>query len=168
MKRLAILVGVVIGLAAVAYVFLARKSLELSPSELRLTNRLAPPPVTDDERSAEELNIYEAIFRYRINHFSPVPKVFLRVKGHDPSDEFMSRFGGEALISKGSGWIRSSRHSVLLSTSAVVWMSGTSAEVMGSATWANNCRGHCGDSGLYHLSKSLGQWRVEGYVHLVS
>jgi len=166
MKRLAILAGFVIGFAVVGYLFLPRKSLELSPSEFPATSRTVPPPLLHAERSAEELNIYEAIFRYRINHFSPVPNVFISVNGGDPSDEFISRLGGDnALIHKGSGWTRSSRHSILLSTHPVVWLSGTAAEVMGSATWADNCRGRCGDSGTYHLSKNLGHWRVNGYVH---
>jgi hypothetical protein len=65
------------------------------------------------DRSIQEDDIREAVFRYRISSENPNSRVFLMIDGKDPTDTFMTRFAeSNPSVKKASGaqlksaWLR--------------------------------------------------------------
>ena len=154
-------------------------SLRLAPSratlshdelQVRRIHQHAPPVVGTQ---LEERDIYEAIFRYRIQQSGSKEIFFLSINGGDPNDEFMARFSkSSATIKKGSeahfakqpspGWLidrATGVRGVSLSVAYVAWVSSDLAEVKGSSY----CGGRCADAGTYRVAKQNSRWFVLQY-----
>lgn len=121
-------------------------------------------------RSITEDDIREAVFRYQfLQQTNGV--CFLKVNGHDPSDEFMRRFAGQVRpVQKASqgdadGSVASKgtrQKGVVFNVGSIrwiTWIRGTEVEVSG------DYRG--GDSGAawytYSLKSENGSWTVWGH-----
>ncbi|MGH9509955.1 MAG: hypothetical protein ACRD2M_08460 [Terriglobales bacterium] len=156
----------------------------------------APPPLPDPQfsrvppdRSIQEDDIREAVFRYRIKEryteFSQSPS-FLTIDGKDPSDAFMARFAGaKPPVKKGSGaYVKENPFTEMVGdpnkrpplegmlrdrsndkkafsvhVGEISWMTPALVEVKGGTY----CGWTCGDGGLFRVVKKDGQWRVENY-----
>jgi hypothetical protein len=132
------------------------------------------PIATGRDRSVEETEINEAVFRDLIDwHSHKLPRLFfLRVNEKDAGDDVVSRlsamgrrvekwsqarFGEQHL----SGPLdRATReHGILLSLGPVKWLFGDRVEVSA----AMYCGILCGQGGVYCLSKRRGYWTVDAY-----
>ena len=122
---------------------------------------------------AQENDIWEAVFRYRIDSMGSDFPFFLSIDGKDPSDSFMARFASSrAHVKKDSGSYYAKEPSpgslrdrstgekaVRLSAGPVTWISSDLVEVRGGMY----CGGLCADAGIYRLAKRNGLWTVEQY-----
>jgi hypothetical protein len=126
-----------------------------------------------------ERDIYEAIFRYRIEQIGRRGVFFLSIKGSDPNDAFMARFSesptttirknSDAYASKPfSPWIldkSTNAHGVRLFVGEVTWISPVLAEVKGGS----QCGSLCADGGIYRVASKNGRWAVIHYkIQIVS
>jgi hypothetical protein len=141
-------------------------------------NPLAIVPRVPPDRSVQEDNIRESIFRYLMmtRNFD---STFRSIDGKDPNDEFMTRFAGSNVHAKKAsgayfkkqpfpGWLRdrsSGRKAVELSVGPISWISVTRVEVLGGSY----CGGLCADAGVFRVVKKNGYWTVDQYeVRVVS
>ena len=119
-----------------------------------------------------ERDIYESIFRYRIQQIGPRGIFFLSIKCSDPSDAFMARFSdSHARVRKGSDayapqrfsrWIfdkATGEHGARLFVDNVTWISPVLAEVKGGS----QCGSLCADGGMYRVANENGHWLVLRY-----
>jgi len=118
---------------------------------------------------ADEQEIYETIFQYRLEREGFKGTLFLSINGKDPSDEFMRRF---SRISRSLKKVSGSHYSagflldrstnkigVELFINNLTWTWPNTADVRGG----RYCGGRCLDSGIYRLRKQNGRWAVEEY-----
>jgi hypothetical protein len=125
------------------------------------------------DHAAQENDIWEAVFRYRIELVGSNGPFFLSIDGNDPSDSFMARFApSSARVKKYSesyfrkdpspGWLRdrsTDEKAIGLSVRSVTWISNDQVELRGGMY----CGGLCADAGIYRLAKKNGRWAVEQY-----
>lgn len=130
-------------------------------------------PRSPVERSLEEDNIRECIFRYRMDKSKSSGPFFLSINGKDPSDSFMARFASsKKQVKKASqsyfkkdpfpGWIRdrsTDKQGMSFSVSSINWLSSDRVEVRGGMY----CGGLCADAGVYRLEKKGARWIVVEY-----
>jgi hypothetical protein len=139
------------------------------------------PPVSQvpQDLHAQEDDIREAIFRYRIGTNKSESSIFLKINGKDPSNEFMARFANSKLsVRKASGsyfkkdpfpgYLRDRKNeneAIEYSVGPVRWITATRVEVRGGMF----CGGLCADAGTYQVTKTNGHWTVEKYnVKMIS
>lgn len=129
-------------------------------------------------RIAEEQEIYEAIFRYRMAgpDGSWHKGIFLlHFDGVDPPEDFLARFARTGLkVGKSSHghlvgrWYydrRTGQRATALGVGATVWISPTQVQVPGGMY----CGTECADGGVYYVLKTNGRWAVTSYrVDLIS
>jgi hypothetical protein len=122
---------------------------------------------------AQENDIWEAVFQYRIDSMGSDFPFFLSIDGKDPSDSFMARFASSrAHVKKDSGSYYAKEPSpgslrdrstgekaVSLSAGPVTWISSDRVELRGGMY----CGVLCADAGIYSLAKRNGLWTVEQY-----
>ena len=125
------------------------------------------------DHAAQENDIWEAVFRYRMELMGSRGPFFLSIDGNDPSDIFMARFAAsgtrvkkysESYFKKdpSPGWLRdrsTDEKAIVLSVRPVTWISDDHAELRGDMY----CGGLCADAGIYRLAKKNGRWAVEQY-----
>ena len=125
------------------------------------------------DRTIQEDDIRESVFRYRMDQPQSNEPFFLSIDRKDPSDTFMARFANaDRKVKKASqsyfkedphGGRRRDRSTdepgVSFSIGAISWLSLNRVEVRGGMS----CGGVCGDWGIYRLTKKDGHWVVEGY-----
>lgn len=134
------------------------------------------------DRSIQEDDIREAVFRYRLNKFEGndfTGSILLSIDGKDPTDQFLGRFAGSNWrVKKASGayfagepfpgWLRdksTNEKSELLHADSILWLSPDVVEVRGG----RYCGGLCADAGIYRVVKNSGRWVVQLYeIKLVS
>jgi hypothetical protein len=125
------------------------------------------------DRSAQEDNIRESVFRYRMAESRSSGPFFLSIDGNDPSDAFMARFAtSDRKVKKASesqyvkdpspGWLRdrsTGEQGISFSADAISWLSSDRVEVRGGMY----CGGLCADAGVYRIEKKQGRWVVIEY-----
>ena len=131
------------------------------------------------DRSLEEDDIRESIFRYRMEGWKSSGPIFLSIGDKDPSDSFMVRFASSKnKVKKASqsyykkdpfpGWLRdrsTDEQGMSLSVSSIIWLSPDRVEARGGMY----CGGLCADAGTYRVEKKRGRWVVVDYkVEMVS
>jgi hypothetical protein len=133
-------------------------------------SRLWPMP-TGAYRTAEEDNIYEAVFQYIIVSNNLRGPIYLSLGGKDPSDRLMARFSNrnldvkrlsEAKQSPLSGFDDPSKgeHGVVIAVFPVKWFFWDRVQVEGGLHYGNLS----GSGGTYEVVKKRGQWNVESYT----
>lgn len=131
------------------------------------------------DRSLQEDDIRESIFRYRMEKLKSGGPFFLSINGKDPSDSFMARFASSKhKVKKASrsyfkkdpfpGWLRdrsTDEQGMSFSVGSITWLSPDRVEARGGMY----CGGLCADAGTYRLEKKGERWVVVDYkVEMVS
>jgi hypothetical protein len=125
------------------------------------------------DRSIQEDDIRESVFRYRLEHTNGNGPFFLSIDDKDPSDAFIARFATlNKTVKKASqpyfkkepspGWLRdrtNGEKAVAFSVRPISWISLDQVEVRGGMY----CGGLCADWGTYRLKRKNGLWTVEDY-----
>ena len=119
--------------------------------------------------SAEELDIYEAVFRYQFGHNASgqqqdAPAYFISVFGNDPSETFLARFADvHPPVRKGSEF--KVGQGLAFSVGAIEMKGTDSAEVSGGYYEANLSA----SGNTYYVRRRDGQWVCEREVmHWIS
>jgi hypothetical protein len=129
-------------------------------------------PQAPSERTRQENDIREAIFRYRMSE-SKFESIFLAVDGRDPNDNFMKRFTKSTVpVKKASqagvgkkrwpGYLidpATDERAIQFSVGSIKWVSDTQVEVRGGMY----CGSLCADAGIYRVTKRSDRWEVEKY-----
>ncbi len=168
MKRFcAIAMLIICGVVVTGYLWWERIAPTLSRADLVLKKVGLTNPV------AEEQDIYEAVFRYRMAQTGDKGTCFLSINGGDPSDDFLARFRDyKSLTAKKASGIYVDRqfpHTLrdkvtgeatgVLFVGQLRWIPPDKAEVLGGS----QCGGLCLNSGIYRVAKKNGRWIVESY-----
>lgn len=125
------------------------------------------------DRAAQEDDIRETVFRYRMDRTKADGPFFLRIDGKDPTDTFMERFKNSTKIVKKAtesyfkmdpppGWVRdrsTDLQGMSFSVGSISWLSPLRVEVSGGM----HCGALCGDRGTYLLQNKEGHWVVIEY-----
>jgi hypothetical protein len=125
------------------------------------------------DRTIQEEDIRESVFRFRLEHTNGNGPFFLSIDDKDPSDAFIARFATlNKTVKKASGsyfkkepspgWLRdraTGEKVMAFWVRPISWMSLDQVEVRGGMY----CGGLCADTGIYRLKKKNGRWTVEDY-----
>lgn len=125
-----------------------------------------------DERAKAESDILEAVFRYQFQHdgralLNNAAAYYIAIKGRDPSDEFIRRFGGHIPQVKKASLCRidaregvrdakSDQRSLRFDVGSVKWTGNTQVEVSGGFYK----HGLSASGNTYYLIQQNGVWSV--------
>jgi hypothetical protein len=124
-------------------------------------------------QSAQENDIRESVFRYRIGLIKSHQPVFLSISGNDPSNAFLARFTdfGHRIQKSSSSYYDAYtdlfrdhgeyEQGTKLSVGTITWENANSVKVHGGSSCGNI---RCADAGVYYLSKKNNHWTVESYA----
>lgn len=129
---------------------------------------------------AQESEIREAIVRYQIANWDLRADVyFLEIQAKDPDKDFLRRFADVSKPIEGKSASRNKKdiagfhvedrqtkkRGVVFDQGSILWKDNAAVEVAGGYSCASLCMA----SGIYHLRRTDGRWRVANFeIHIQS